>query len=543
MRKSAVVSGVFQALISAAAWLWLLWYFLPVATWAKGLITLVMVMLACWLAWLRRSRRPDAADTVAEPDLPLLENQGPVVLVCGDGLDDLFPEQPLRKTGQGCWLRVGDSEALTKAIRYIQAQQPRQLGQLSVMYACLPDRHPDEAVLRASLKALRYQVAQLSSLVGFPLPVVLCCQFSGPEIPWNIVRGDNALVCPADKPLISLREWQRTAGNLEVIPVLSQAFAFLREILLDELKKTDRLYPPVHPFAVALRTGAPIGEDNSLWSRWLYRRTSLKFHRTPAYFAPANRFPDAVLPLLSPFALPVQGGQASRRMVCLLLMCALSAIGFSVANNRHLIRQVGIDLQRWHAIPMTHYVPKALSLAALQQDALFLERWQRRGEPLNYSLGLYPGQRLWLALQQAIDTYVPPPPPPPPPPPAPKIVRLDALSLFDTGKYALKPGSLKILVNALVGIKAKPGWLIVVSGHTDITGDAQANQVLSLKRAEALRDWMLSTSDVSPTCFAVQGYGATRPIATNDTAEGRATNRRVEISLVPQASACQAAAT
>jgi len=88
-----------------------------------------------------------------------------------------------------------------------------------------------------------------------------------------------------------------------------------------------------------------------------------------------------------------------------------------------------------------------------------------------------------------------------------------------------------------------PGWLIVVAGHTDITGDARANQILSLKRAEALRDWMLSTSDVSPTCFAVQGYGATRPIATNDTAEGRAANRRVEISLVPQANACQATAS
>lgn len=100
-----------------------------------------------------------------------------------------------------------------------------------------------------------------------------------------------------------------------------------------------------------------------------------------------------------------------------------------------------------------------------------------------------------------------------------------------------------MLVNALVDIKARPGWLIVVAGHTDSTGNAQANQQLSLKRAEALRDWMLSTSDVSPTCFAVQGFGASRPMATNDTPEGRALNRRVEISLVPQADACLAAAT
>lgn len=113
------------------------------------------------------------------------------------------------------------------------------------------------------------------------------------------------------------------------------------------------------------------------------------------------------------------------------------------------------------------------------------------------------------------------------------------MSLFDTGRYDLKPGSTKLLVNSLVGIKAKPGWLIVVAGHTDSTGDEQANQALSLKRAESVRNWMRDTGDVPESCFAVQGYGESRPVASNDTAQGRALNRRVEISLVPQASACQ----
>ncbi|WP_392433390.1 OmpA family protein [Yersinia sp. HM-2024] len=536
MRKTAIVSRVFHVLISAIVLLWLMWNFFPIAIWVKALLTLVIVMIACVLVW----RRLGATDTLTTSDLPLIENQSPVVLVCGDRLDVLFPDLPLRNTGQGCWLRVGDVVALSDVVHNIQVQQPHQVGQLSIMYVCLPDQHQDKAVLRASLKALRQQVKHLKSMTGLQLPVVLNCQFSGPETPWNIVHGSGTIVCPTDEAPVSLQEWQLTSASLTTFPILSQAFTFIREILLDELAKTDSLYLPVHPFAVVLKTGHQIGENSSLWAHWLYRRTCLHLPKTQMNLVTSERFPDAVLPLLSPYALPVQGGRSSRHLVRFLMFCVLAAVGFSIANNRSLIQQVGADLQRWRAIPMDHYVPKSQALAVLQQDALLLERWQRQGEPLRYSLGLYPGQRLWLAVQQAIDTYIPPPSAlAPMDEQAPKTVRLDSLSLFDVGKFQLKSGSTKMLVDALFNIRAKPGWLIVVAGHTDITGDAQSNQILSLKRAEALRDWMLSTSDVSPTCFAVQGYGATRPIASNDTAEGRMANRRVEISLVPQADACQ----
>lgn len=109
---------------------------------------------------------------------------------------------------------------------------------------------------------------------------------------------------------------------------------------------------------------------------------------------------------------------------------------------------------------------------------------------------------------------------------------------FATG-VRLKDGSTKVLVDALVNIRAKPGWLILVAGYTDATGDEKSNQQLSLRRAEAVRNWMLQTSDIPATCFAVQGLGESQPAATSDTPQGRAVNRRVEISLVPRSDACQ----
>jgi len=538
MRRSVIIPVALHTLAAVATLLWLLWYFIPTGNVFKGLTTVLILLLAGWTVFKNcRREQPVSDTTVSAADLPLLDTQGPVVLVCGDRLDALFQEGPLRKTAQGWWLRADDVSRLTDVVRSIQTQFPRQVGQLSVMYRCLPDNHQDEAVLRSTLKTLRQQSKQIKSLTGFTLPVVVSAEFSGPETPWIIVRGDKPIVCPANDSPQAFIDWQQTDDNITALPAISQAFSFIRKTLTDELEKPDRLTPPERAFSVVMRLGTVLPEAQSVWSDWLYSRTCLQFSRKPGQTAPASLFPDAVLPLLAPFASTVQGGHRTRRLILLMWLCALTALGISALNNRDLIRQVSADLQRWNAIPMNHYRPKAESLVALKQDALLLERWQRQGEPLRYSLGYYPGQRLWLALQQAIDTWTPPPAPEPKP--VPKIVRLDSMSLFDSGKSVLKQGSTKMLVNSLVGIKARPGWLIVVSGHTDNTGSVQLNQTLSLQRAEAVRNWMRDTGDVPESCFAVQGYGDSRPIASNDTPDGRAHNRRVEISLVPQADACR----
>lgn len=118
-------------------------------------------------------------------------------------------------------------------------------------------------------------------------------------------------------------------------------------------------------------------------------------------------------------------------------------------------------------------------------------------------------------------------------------VRLDSLQLFASGSAQLKADSTKVLISALANIKAQPGWLIVIAGHTDATGDDLRNLALAQARAEAVRDWMKTMGDVADDCFAVRGYGAGQPIADNATEAGRAANRRVDISLVPQPGACQ----
>ncbi|WP_241623206.1 OmpA family protein [Rosenbergiella australiborealis] len=540
MRGQTLTQAALPVLLCVIAVLWLVWGFLASSVVAKSVLTLpTLLFSAALIRWRYRQQQP-AQQTDEAGHLPPESHTGPIVLVCGDVEDAMFAAGPSRGTAQGWYLRVAELTGLTTFVEYLLARTPTMAGQLSVMYRCLPDQHEDEALLRASLKVLRLQMKQLRNLTGYSLPVVLNAEFSGPQTPWIVVRGNTALVCLEDEPAVTLSEWQQSPQTALIQPYLTQATSLLHAMILNELGKVDRLCPAVYPFAVTLRLGAISTSIAALWPQLLFRQTRITPASRVTAYQPRWHFADALLALLAPYTTPLPGGRTGRRVVIVLLLCTLGAIALSVWHNQALIRKISADLQRWQAIPMNHYAPKAQALHALQQDVLLLELWQRQGEPHRYGLGLYPGNRLWLAVQQAIDSYVPAPPPPKSKPkPVPKIIRLDSMSLFDSGKAMLKAGSTKWLVNSLLGIKAKPGWLIVVAGHTDNTGTAQLNQTLSLERAAAVRDWMRDTGDVPESCFAVQGYGDSRPIATNDTPNGRALNRRVEISLVPQASACQ----
>jgi OOP family OmpA-OmpF porin len=99
---------------------------------------------------------------------------------------------------------------------------------------------------------------------------------------------------------------------------------------------------------------------------------------------------------------------------------------------------------------------------------------------------------------------------------------------FDTDKSTLKPGSIGIL-NAAVKTLGEHGTIRVeVAGHTDSTASDAYNQALSQRRAKVVYDY-LSSHGISDDRMTWNGYGESQPIATNDTAEGRAQNRRTEL--------------
>lgn len=175
-----------------------------------------------------------------------------------------------------------------------------------------------------------------------------------------------------------------------------------------------------------------------------------------------------------------------------------------------------------------------------------------------------------MALVPRAEAAPPPPPPPPPPepvrqpPPPPPVldsdgdgvnddkdacpntmrgVRVDARGCaikaqvvelrdvtFEFDKSTLTADGRKALDEVANSLKGQPSMEISIEGHTDSVGSDAYNLRLSKARAKSVRDYLVN-SGVAASRLTSEGYGETRPVASNDTAEGRAMNRRVEMKV------------
>ncbi len=107
---------------------------------------------------------------------------------------------------------------------------------------------------------------------------------------------------------------------------------------------------------------------------------------------------------------------------------------------------------------------------------------------------------------------------------------------FDVGRSAIKPNFASVLNQFATSLNQNPGTTITIVGYTDSTGSDAINNPLSVDRADSTRDYLVGRG-VARTRFVTDGRGASNPIADNNTAAGRAANRRVEIFVAEPAQA------
>ncbi|HKI61558.1 MAG TPA: OmpA family protein [Mariprofundaceae bacterium] len=109
------------------------------------------------------------------------------------------------------------------------------------------------------------------------------------------------------------------------------------------------------------------------------------------------------------------------------------------------------------------------------------------------------------------------------------IIRLTGLK-FAPNKSKIDPDYYDLLARLKQALDIYADRKVRIEGHTDNQGDVKSNQVLSLKRAEAVRDFLIAAK-VDGTRLKALGYGEVRPIASNDFAKGRAMNRRIDVAI------------
>ena len=105
---------------------------------------------------------------------------------------------------------------------------------------------------------------------------------------------------------------------------------------------------------------------------------------------------------------------------------------------------------------------------------------------------------------------------------------------FPSGRSTIDAGSAALMKKVQQGLALFPGASISVEGHTDANGSDSTNLILSQDRADAVRQYLVSNFRYDPEKISSVGYGEARPVATNETAAGRARNRRIDLVIHPE---------
>lgn len=558
MQKNRIKQCI--TLFSACLLLWLLWGFWSfgkeISIFLTAFICLVTLTLCVW--FFRQQKTTPYLQNALTNQLPPNNYQGAVIIVCGQSKVLFHENQTYRETAKGWYIYASSPIDLINITQHIVDIAPLQLRRLSLLYALLPEQLLQQEEAAQETLNWRRAIHESNKKTGKTLPFWVTLYLNSPvnylnshfddTTPWItylngqpelLVVSDNLATHPISTWLSQNRE--QTENQLTIALWLDQLLAWLKSEFIPLITVAQSGAPSLIPAAWAIQlTTVPTISDNS-WAKFIHHKTTL----SPSIIKTSNNndelpLPDIVIDKLTHDVnlLKIETTFGIVGMICGLFL--IGALSGSYHHNKQLIYDNSNDINHFKSISDENLEPKKVAYQQLLSDATFLSHWQREGTPARYSLALYQGNNILPYLHALLSSWAPPLPPAPIiVQEVPEMVTLDSLALFASGQYELKNEATKVLVDALINIKAKPGWLIVISGYTDNTGNPDLNQKLSLKRAEAVRDWMIKTSDIAPSCFAVQGYGQHQPVADNSTLDGRASNRRVEIRLIPQADACQ----
>jgi len=514
--------------------------------WSCGVLVVLAAIAALFVATRHASERRASSQHVlrsveaALVSLPVdLKRNTPLVLTTGEPgvLSRVFDGQAIIVTEAALWVRHDDP---SKLMHVADALKRWRGGQGPDAVAWLLDANDATSAtqLQALLKRWRVAINEAGRALGYRLPVCVALYGTASrdtpsDCPWFGVSGSNPLDIgtAAQRMAASLGGYVERASPIDRTPRAFEAAeldALTRwscETVLPLMFDTQRGASALSLNAFGVTSVAGSRAPDSLYAQFVARRTALKFSST-AGVTQRYPLPLALIRGIAPQPVRHIWPRAFAHAFAWLAIWFCTAATASAWQNCALVARITSDMKRYEAIPPSQDAARVDALAAVKHDRDELERYASAGVPPRLGLGFYRGAPWLSATNRLIAGYQPPAAPP-------STIELDSMSLFDSGSAKLKPGSNRVLVAALEMIKAHGDKRVLIAGHTDSIGGAASNLTLSEARAASVRDWLADASGISVTRFAIQGYGDTRPKASNDTDTGRAQNRRVEITLVP----------
>ncbi len=186
----------------------------------------------------------------------------------------------------------------------------------------------------------------------------------------------------------------------------------------------------------------------------------------------------------------------------------------AVKQNEHDRAQMKLELdERNERIATLETTLGGVSKETVALNTLLAEQQERRDQLLQVEKLFAPNEAEVLRTGNSI------------------VLRLVGLS-FDSGAATIKPDQAALLEKVERAVEIFSDSIITVEGHTDSFGSDESNLELSQRRADAVRAYLLANMELAPYRISAMGYGETRPISSNETAEGRARNRRIDLVVL-----------
>ena len=495
-------------------------------------VLLALLLVAQQLRWETRQLPQPAVQPEPTPEAPAL-----VMLIVGPYAKKWFSQSnytdSARYSGKAAWLMINTPEELVSRLDYIKQHDASTL--VAAFFPFLPDGHETVELINDQLVNWKKQFACIAPGLDIPCTLAVYAQLS-------TERRRNSASNASWSGALDFGQQQGETLHEALAQVKAQLLvkrssasnfqrAALGDILLSWLEAQaisatlNQVFnhSPLRFCTLLLCDYGRGFTQHGAWSSWLEARYAM---------LPALGHKAIMPPLPTVKCIPVMkraGPDASRVFAKQpALLWSLALISLLLASQIGMAGWQSLQQQKaWQQAITPLKAQDELSVVTLKHNLMTLQQlhaqWQHCATRISLlSWGLSPCHAISQALQKRISHLN-----------AIRIVTTaETVPLFEPGKATIMAKAITTLEKMAQQIALAPGYRILVVGHSDNTGSDALNASLSLKRAKAVRSWLIKNR-VDHARIQVRGVGATEPVSGNGTVTGRQSNRRVEILLLP----------